>query len=221
MSTSGIPSVKWERFSSDDVCKIIKLTLDSNKSFKVPPKKTSAKLEDHITNRFCAHLRNNKNRSIHFFCIEPQSDILDDSGELVGRIDLKFISGNEEKVYFSFECKALRVTPPSGKIRASYSEYVKEGMYRYFNGQYAQDLDKGGMLGYVIDGNIDNTIKGVKSAIEIRRKNLNMSPDKTLCKSSILSSRQVKETIHNYGPTGQFTIYHIFLPMNKPLQSTN
>ena len=213
MSTSGSPSVKWQLFSSDDVCKIVKLILDSNKSFKLPPKKTSAKLEDHITYRFCAHLRINKNRSIHFFYIEPQSDILDDSGELVGRIDLKFISGNEGKIYFSFECKVLRVTRPSGQISASYSEYVKDGMYRYFNGQYAQDLDKGGMLGYVMDGNIDNAINGVKRAIEIRRNNLNMSPDKTLCKSSILSSRQVKETIHNYGPDGQFTIYHIFLPL--------
>ena len=213
MSISGNLSIKWQQFSPDDVLMIIKLILDSNKSFKVPPKKTSAKLEDHITNRFCAHLRNIKNRSKLFFWIEPQSDILDDVGELLGRIDLKFISGNEEKVYFSFECKVLRVTRPSGRISASYSEYVKEGMYRYFNGQYAQDLDKGGMLGYVMDGNIDSAINGVKKAIEIRRQNLNMSPDKTLSKSSILSSQQVKETIHNYGPTGQFTIYHIFLPL--------
>lgn len=214
MSINGIPTIKWQQFSPDDVCMIIKLILDSNKTFKVPPKKKSSKLEDHITNRFCAHLRNNKNRSKHFFSIEPQSDILDDVGELVGRIDLKFISGNEEKIYFSFECKPLRVTRPSGRISASYSEYVKEGMYRYFNGQYAQDLDKGGMLGYVMGGNIDKTINGVKNAIEIRRGNLNMSSDKTLCKSSMSSSRQVKETAHNYGPTGQFTIHHIFLPMN-------
>ena len=92
MSINGNPSIKWEQFSPDDACKIIKLILDSNKSFKVPPKKTSTKLEDHITYKFCAHLRNNKNRSTHFFFIEPQSDILDDTGELVGRIDLKFIS---------------------------------------------------------------------------------------------------------------------------------
>jgi len=213
MSTSGNPS-KWEQLTPDDVRKIIELLLDSNKSFKVPPKKKSSKLEDHITNRFCAHLRNNKNRSEHFFCIEPQSDTLNDVGELIGRIDLKFISGNEEKNYFSFECKVLRVTRPSGQISASYSEYVKEGMYRYFNGQYAQGLDKGGMLGYIMDGNIDKAINGVKKAIEIRRKNLNMSSNEILRKSSILSSRQVKETIHNYGPTGQFAIYHIFLPIN-------
>ena len=214
MSISGNPSIEWEQFSPDDVCKIIELILDSNKSFKVPHKKTSSKLEDHITNRFCAHLRNNKNRSTHFFCIEPQSDILDDVGELIGRIDLKFMSGNEEEVYFSFECKVLRVTRPSGQISASYSEYVKEGMYRYFNGQYAQGLEKGGMLGYVMDGNIDKALNGVKKAIEKRRVNLHMQKNETLKASSFLASKHVKETLHEYGPNKKFTIHHIFLPMS-------
>jgi hypothetical protein len=214
MSISGKGSIKWQQFSPDDVTKIIKLILDSNKSFKVPPKKTSSKLEDHITNRFCAHLRNHKNRSIHFFRIEPQSDILNDTGELVGRIDLKFISGNEEKVYFSFECKVLRVTRPSGQISASYSEYVKEGMYRYFNGQYARDLDKGGMLGYVMDGDCAKAAKGVQKAIEKGRLDLYMQENETLKASSCVALKQVKETHHQYGPNKKFTIYHIFLPMN-------
>ncbi len=214
MSISGNPSIKWEQFSPDDVCKIIKLILDSNKTFKVPPKKTSAKLEDHITNRFCAHLRNNKNRSTHFFRIEPQSDTLDDVGELVGRIDLKFMSGNEEKVYFSFECKVLRVTRPSGQISVSYSEYVTDGMYRYFNGQYARDLDKGGMLGYVMDGDCTKATKGVQKAIEKRHLNLYMKENETLEDSSCVTSKQVKETLHEYGPTERFTIYHVFLPMD-------
>ena len=214
MSTSGKPSNKWEQFPPDDICKIIKLILDSNKSFKVPPKRISSKLEDYITNRFCAHLRDNKNRSIHFFRIEPQSDILDDVGELVGRIDLKFISGNEEKVYFSFECKVLSVTRPSGKISASYSEYVTEGMFRYFNGQYAPGLDKGGMLAYVMDGDCAKAAKGVQKAIERRRLNLYMQENETLKASSCVALKQVKETLHQYGPNGKFTIYHIFLPMN-------
>jgi len=214
MSISGNPSIQWGQFSLDDVRKIIKLILDSNKSFKIPPKKPSAKLEDHITNRFCAHLRNNKNRSTDFFCIEPQSDILDDVGELVGRIDLKFISGNEERIYFSFECKVLRVTRPSGQISASYNEYVKEGMYRYFNGQYAYGLDKGGMLGYVMDGDCTKSAKGVQKAIEKGRLDLYMQENETLKVSSCVALKQVKETHHQYGPNKKFTIYHIFLPMN-------
>jgi hypothetical protein len=84
-------------------------------------------------------------------------------------------------------------------------------MYRYFNGQYAQGLDKGGMLGYVMDGNIDEAIQNVKVAIENRRHYLYMESDDTLRRCSFLSSKQVKETFHNYGPTNQFVIHHIFL----------
>ena len=214
MSISGSRSTKWQQISPDDVREIIELILESNKSFKIPPKEPSSKLEDHITNTFCIHLRNNKDRSKCFFLILPQVDILDDVGKLIGRIDLKFISGNEERIYFSFECKVLRVTRPSGQISASYSEYVKEGMYRYFNGQYARDLDKGGMLGYVMDGDCTQSAKGVQKAIEERRSNLYMQNNETLKASSCVALKQVKETHHQYGPNKKFTLYHIFLPMN-------
>jgi hypothetical protein len=202
MSTYGRFSSFW---SVEDINKVIELILDSWKSFKIP-----SKFEDRITNKFCAHLRTNKDRSKHFFSIEPQSCTLDDVGEVLGKIDLKFSIGYEEMVYFSFECKRLRVHFPSGFDTLA-SEYVTEGMYRYFNGQYAQGLDKGGMLGYVMDGNIDEAIQNVKAAIENRRHYLHMESDDTLRRSSCLSSKHVKETFHNYGPKNQFVIYHIFL----------
>jgi len=213
MSISGNLSIKWEQFSPDDVCKIIKLILDSNKSFKVPPKKTSSKLEDHITNRFCAHLRNNKNRSTHFFCIEPQSDILDDVGELVGRIDLKFISGNEEKVYFSFECKVLRVTRPSGQISASYSEYVKEGMYRYFNGQYAQGLNKGGMLGYVQSHSPDYWAQKASEKINDSPQDYQIFQKGCWINEKILKGLSVcyRSTHHRMLGKSPIAIFHCFL----------
>ena len=215
MSIGGTLSTNWQQISPDDVCKIIKLILDSNKSFKIPPKKPSAKLEDHITDKFCAHLRNNKNRSKHFFLILPQVKVLDNEGTEIGRIDLKFILGNEENIYFSFESKVLRLPHPSGKIRrVGYGKYVTNGMYRYFNGQYASGLDKGGMLGYVMDENCAEAIKGLKKAIEKRHNELYMQKDDTLKTSSFTKSKQVKETIHKYGPDKMFCMQHIFLPMN-------
>jgi len=210
MATYGRSSSFW---TLEDINKVMKLILDSWNSFKIP-----SKFEDRITNKFCAHLRNNKDRSKHFFSIEPQSYTLDDAGEVLGKIDLKFSMGHEEKVYFSFECKRLRVHFPSGFDTLS-SEYVTEGMYRYFNGQYAQELDKGGMLGYVMDGNIDEAIQSVKAAIENRRQHLHMESDDTLRPCSFLSSKQVKETFHNYGPTNQFVIYHIFLSVITSLNN--
>jgi len=190
MATYGCSSSFW---TLEDIVKVMKLILDSWNSFKIP-----SKFEDRITNKFCAHLRTNKDRSKHFFSIEPQSYTLDDTGEVLGKIDLKFSGGYEENVYFSFECKRLRVHFPSGFDTLA-SKYVTDGMYRYFNDQYAQGLDKGGMLGYVMDGDITNAIEDVKKAIENRRSCLYMTANDTL-RCSSLSSRQVKETLHKYGP---------------------
>ena len=120
---------------------------------------------------------------------------------------------NQEKTYFSFECKRLSVHFSSG-FETLAGKYVTEGMYRYFDGRYARDLDKGGMLGYVMDGNIEEAIEDIQKAVEKRRSNLYMQENETLKASSCITSKQVKETTHKYGPNERFTIYHIFLPMN-------
>jgi hypothetical protein len=136
----------------------------------------------------------------------------------LGRLDLRFIQGFRRKVYFSIECKRLRINLPKG-FNALSKEYVIEGMYRYFNGQYAQELDKGGMLGYVMDGNCNEAIKDVQKAIEKQRLDLYMQDNETLKDSTCIISRQVKETLHKYGPNEKFTIYHLFLPMNVTLNT--
>ncbi|MCK4998259.1 MAG: hypothetical protein KAS23_01950 [Anaerohalosphaera sp.] len=208
---------RWAtQFPDSFVPRIVKLVLESNKTFKIPTKKPNTKLEDHITRLFCSHLRKHKDHSKHFFLINHQFDVLDNDGNVVGRIDLVFNHGHDEKVYYSFECKVLRVKRSSGKFAALYSQYVTEGIYRYFNGQYAQGLNKGGMLGYVMDSDVDKAVNGVRDAIENRRNELNMNANDTLGPSSESNSKLVKETVHKFGPGNRFLIYHIFLPMTPP-----
>lgn len=209
MATVGDIDLWAKQFPAEDIPTVLHLILSSWKKFKF----TGKPLEVPITQRFCAHLRNNKNRSFHFFRIEWESYELEDNGQITGRIDLKFSQGLDEKVYFSIECKLLRVKHKQ-QIKSLAGDYVEKGMYRYFNGQYAQDLDKGGMLGYVMDGNTNKAIIDVQKAIEKRRSDLYMQENETLKASSCITSKQVKETTHKYGPNEKFTIYHIFLPMN-------
>ncbi len=200
-----------QQFPQKEVKQAIKLILQSWKSFK-----TEENLEDKITNKFYAHLIENKNRSKYFFTIVLRAAEIDEQGEEIGEIDIKAIYRNREKIYFSFECKRLRVHFPSG-FGTLAGKYVTKGMFRYFNRQYARDLDKGGMLGYVMDGNISEAINDVKAAIEKRRLDLYMKENGTLKDSSCITSKQVKETLHKYGQSENFIIYHIFLPMNvKP-----
>jgi len=197
-----------QQFPLKEAKQAIQLILESWGSFK-----TEVNLEDKITNKFYAHLIENKNRSEYFFTIVPRPAEIDEQGEEIGEIDLKAIYENQERTYFSFECKRLRVNFPSGFDNLA-GKYVTEGMYRYFNAKYAHGLDKGGMLGYVMDGNVDEAINDVKADIEKRRLNLYMQENETLKASSCITSKQVKETLHKYGPNEKFTIYHIFLPMD-------
>ncbi len=208
MATDGNLNVWASTFPVSLVPQIIRLVLDSWKNFK-----TSQTGEVIITQEFFVVLDSNQEASKLPFLIDLEIILPNKTGtKQQGRLDLRFIHGYSRKVYFSIECKRLRFNFPSG-FDSLANKYVTEGMFRYFNGQYAPGLDKGGMLGYVMDGNVTEAVKDVTKAINNKRSAMYMSPDKTLCNSSILSSRQVKETIHNYGPTGQFAIYHIFLPL--------
>lgn len=209
MSTTGDIDLWAKQFPTEVIPSILRLILSSWKTFKF----TCKPFEVTITQRFCAHLRNNKNRSLHFFRIDWESYELDEEAQVTGRIDLKFSQGFDERVYFSIECKRLRVKYRQ-QFKSLAGDYVEKGMYRYFNGQYAYDLDQGGMLGYVMDGNIDVAVNDVEAAIEKRRSSLYMEENETLKVSSCITSKQVKETLHKYGPTKRFTIYHVFLPMN-------
>ncbi len=208
MAVAGSIDLWADYFPNDQLSKIIQLVLDSWSSFILP----ANRLEVPLTRHFCVHLRNNKDRSIHIFRIDWESSELTSEGLESGRIDLKFSQGLDERVYFSLECKRLRIQSPSG-FQTLAGKYVTEGMYRYFNSQYAVGLDKAGMLGYVMDGNVTQAVQDVTKAIESRKTALCMSDNDTLVPSPLVSSPQVKQTFHNYGSENRFTVYHIFLPL--------
>jgi len=205
-------SAMWaSQFPDDQVPGVISLILGSWKTFALP----SDRGEVPITRAFCAHLRNDQNRSRHLFRIDWEPYVLDMEGEVLGRLDIRFTHGYDSAVYLSIECKLLRVRPPGGKFANLATEYVTQGMYRYFNGKYATGLNKGGMLGYVMDGDTPEAQKHVKLAIEDRRTQLKMGVRKSLGPSSLFPGNpDVKETQHKLGPGGAFIIHHIFLAVD-------
>ena len=72
-----------QQFPIKEVQQAIELILRSWESFN-----TRVKLEDKITNKFYAHLRENKRRSEYFFTIVPRPAEIDKTGEEIGEIDL-------------------------------------------------------------------------------------------------------------------------------------
>jgi len=212
MSLYGSTPDPWaDQFNNNYVPLLLELIINSWKTFQIP----SSRLENPITRHFCIHLRNNKDRDKHFFRIEWESSDINKEGNEQGRIDLKFMGYGscDERVYFSIECKRLRVTFPKGRFDTLAREYVKEGMIRYFNGQYATGLNKGGMLGYVMDGNTQAAIADVKKSIESKRSHLCMKSDATLETSEIINNSCIRQTLHSKQGNFSFTIHHIFLPI--------
>ena len=145
------------------------------------------------------------------FAIWWESPELDDERAVEkGRIDLRFSHGYREKVYFAVECKRLNVMS-AGKRRSLAMAYVEEGMMRFITGKYARSLDKGAMLGYVMDARVADAVEAVRHAVEPRRCQLQMPQRGSLVSSRFRSkAATVKETNHDVDEMA-FLIYHIFV----------
>lgn len=117
-----------------------------------------------------------------------------------------------ENIYFALECKRLNVVSPGG-VRSYASEYVRHGMLRFIRGQYASIVRHGGMLGYVLDGQLTTAIDNVSKAVQARSIDLGMKPPGLLRASSARAGDlRFKETHHKrQHNTEPFAIHHIFV----------
>jgi len=99
-----------------------------------------------------------------------------DFGTELGRNDLRFYPQNHygQTVFFTVECKRLRVKSKSG-LRHLADKYVDEGLRRFVDGRYSAGLPCGGMVGYVMDGNVTEGFATVRAAIEARATELRVS----------------------------------------------
>jgi len=187
---------------------IIDLVLEAWQQFRCA---SAVELEIRITQRFRAVLRQFKKLrrlpvTIHRECWED-----DAAGVALGRIDLRFLHGYEEDVYFAFECKRLNVNFPSGKQSLASDYTGTDGMMCYVNGQYGGSLTSGGMLGYVMDGDVPAATLSVAGSIRARRQALKMDTTGELPESSVRPGIEgVKETIHRLEDR-LFVIHHLFL----------
>lgn len=181
-------------------------------SWKTFPQPSPHDLEVPITKKFCVHLRNTQNRSIHLFRIDWESPVLDDTATHTGRIDIRLTQGYAETEYFSLECKLLNKTDHQGRWSSLAGQYIDEGVMRYIRGQYCGG-ENGGMIGYVMDGDTVRAIDCVDDAIAKRKQQLCINHQPQLRKSSVRPHcRQTKETGH-LTKNGPFTVHHIFLPV--------
>ena len=127
-------------------------------------------------------------------------------------MDIAFLPSIREDIYFCLECKRLNVVQNDGKVRPYTSEYVTHGMLRFIRGQYAAKVRHGGMLAYVLDGDVVQAIQNVSGVIQSRFRELEMEPPGKMLPSSVRpDDSRLKETHHSRRHiSDSFQIHHIF-----------
>ena len=170
-------------------------------------------LEDPTTEELCRRLRENRSAGDLPLRIDIQAvELGADSDADQGRMDIVFSPMiPTEAIYFCLECKRLNVLT-AGRIRSYASEYVACGMFRFVTGQYAALVRHGGMLAYVLDGNLAGAMESVSNVIHRRRHELQMQLPGGMRSSTVRPGvDSIKETHHNRALGRRaICIHHIF-----------
>ena len=209
MTIAGIPT-EWANLLDSLVPEILNLVIAS---WEEMPSPAPDDKEDNITIALCRALMRNRTTRGLPFQIRTQVVELDPMpGQDLGRLDIVFILlVPREDIYFCLESKRLNVVK-NGEIRAYASEYVTFGMLRFVTGQYAKAVRHGGMLGYVLDGNVSRAMANVEANIQRHHVALCMtSPGEFLPSMTLKDDPRARETHHQraHEPTS-FCIHHLF-----------
>lgn len=207
--------VDWANLLDAQVPVILDLVVDTWPKIAAPAANEG---EDSITNRLCAALQSHPNREHYLFHICPQSVILEPTaGKTIGRMDIAFKPFvPSDKIYFCLECKRLNAMVNGGR-RAGYVEYVRFGMLRFVTGQYASSVRHGGMLAYVLNGNVDDAMAGVEVNIRAQHHELGIDPPGALQPSSLRpKDKSARETNHRRTePLPSVIIHHLFVAADE------
>ena len=169
--------------------------------------------EVHISTALCRVLRQNREARSLMFQIDTQMVELDPAaGEDIGRLDISFRPLVPRGHYFCLECKRLNVVR-DGQTRSYASEYVVFGVARFVSGQYARRVRNGGMLAFVLNGDISSAIERVEDNLRSKHADLGMKAPGGFQPSTILvGDERVRETYHTRNSPGDpFCIHHIFM----------
>jgi hypothetical protein len=215
MNQAGIPS-EWLDLIDSLVPDIVNLVVAT---WEEMPALSQDAREDPTTEMLCRLLRMNRNASALPFQIQIQMVDLDPAmGEDQGRMDITFCPlVPREDIYFCLECKRLNVMK-GGERRAYATEYVVNGMVRFVRGQYAAIVRHGGMLGYVLDGDLKRAMENVSCAIQTNYANLAMQAPGEMRPSSLFpDDLRIRETHHNRQQNAEsFRLHHMFMSGLKP-----
>lgn len=211
MKQIGSPS-DWLGFIDSQVPAILNMVMDT---WDELPSPCCDEREDVITKAFASALKRSRARCELPFRIDTQLVELEPAaGEDEGRMDIVFSPPvSREDIYFCFECKRINVPSAKG-VRPYFAEYVVQGMLRFTRGQYGRRVKHGGMLAYVLNGDVAAAISGVEANFPPHANELGMLSLAKFSMSSVFpDDHRLRETVHaRSSGLSSFVISHLFLP---------
>ena len=198
---------------------------DSNEIIKLiedAKEKKPSNIEEVIKKKIKKWLINDRRFNMHDFIInrEPSSD-----GKVDGFYDLKFEHSQWKHKYFAFECKNL------DKTETSIKEYVYNkagddgGVYRYVTCKYAAELDFGGMIGFVLEGNENGIISKIINKLHstFDDNEIGKLAKKGIIENSIEGNPNTFDSIHlrqqRVDRNGQtFKLHHLIFDMQYKIK---
>jgi hypothetical protein len=210
----------WASFIETQVPDILALVIAT---WEAMPSPAGNALEDPVSESLCRLLRQSRNRCDLPFRIDTQLVELDPAaGQDQGRMDIVFSPpAPREDIYFCLECKRINVRGEDG-VRPFFVEYVRFGMFRFVRGQYANSVRHGGMLAFVLNGDVTGAITGVEGNVRNLFNDLGMDePGMFLTSTARPNDHRVRETRHRRANRSEpFVIHHLFMAgdPNAPLR---
>lgn len=171
--------------------------------------------EDRISENLVLLLKRRRRGRIPYRVIYQPSEVeAGDDGRAVvtGRHDLHLVFDlSDDDASLIYECKRLNVVK-DGKRKTLATEYVQDGMMRFVRCQYAPRVRQGGMLGYVMDGELGVAATKLDVAIEHHRGSLKLMD---AISHSLVSVEQRRfESMHlRESCFTPFLIRHLLLPV--------
>lgn len=194
---------------------VFALVLDAWDHFKKP---AADEREDATSLRLHSAMVHGKDRQRHPFLIRYQDVEVDtDLAEVTGRKDIVFFPSNDEDIYFCLEAKRLNALV-SGVRRSLAHEYVTDGMQRFVERKYSRHVRHGGMLGYVLDGQVDRAMRNVANVIRIHHVSLGMEPPGEMRRSALRPNDGHARETHHKRPKEPvlFRLHHLFVASLRP-----
>jgi hypothetical protein len=134
-------------------------------------------------------------------------------GTQLRRNDIRFFPAphRHRRVFFTAECKRLHVRTKSG-FKHLADEYVTEGIQRFVDGEYSKGVPCGGMVGYVMDNDLNAAFRRVRAEIKDRRRELRIStPHADKAPSTALHDWTHSTDTWHRRSDGAFLLHHMLV----------